>query len=617
MCGLIVALGTRIGDREIDILKHRGPDGSGRREFDTPAGPLVLGHRRLAIIDPDPRSNQPMSTPDEMLHIVLNGEIYNYRALRDELIAAGCQFRTTSDTEVLLLGYREWGPAILDRLVGMFAFVIADLPRQTLFLARDQFGIKPLYFAKGAGRFACASEMKALLALPFVSRRTNAGVVVDFLQYGLIEHRPESLFADIVSLQPAHWLEISLESAKPGVPCRYWKPQLPLDATGSADARADELRRRFDESVKLHLVSDVPVGATLSGGIDSSAIVCSIAAQQVAGARLSTYSFISEDEAVSEERWIDLVASRMPLDANKVRATFDDFVRDIDKLILGQDIPLQGPSIYAEYKVFELVRSTGMKVIVGGQGADELFAGYHAYMRLRVLSLLRAGCFAAAWRLAGIYARRTKIGWVDVFKQVIALVLPSALSSRLRALPRWFNGSWAAEMGVPPRRSWRPTGKHVLRERLRHDVLAGSLPSHLRYEDHNSMMHGIESRVPFVVCRLAELAFGLPEEDLVSAEGTTKVALRRALADRVPSEILARKDKIGFAAPDSAWLVRIAPSVARILDAAPPRVGPIDTQALKASWLAMAQGKAPIDTGAWRAFFFVRWAHLLNVEFEH
>jgi asparagine synthase (glutamine-hydrolysing) len=617
MCGLIVSLGHRIGDREIDILKHRGPDGAGRREFETPAGPLVLGHRRLAIIDPDPRSDQPMATTDDKHHIVFNGEIYNYQFLRDLLLKSGCHLRTTSDTEALLLGYRLWGAAVLEHTIGMFAFAIADFERRVLFLARDQFGIKPLYWTRAAGRFACASEIKALLTLPYVSTQANADVAFDFLRHGLVEHRPESLFRDISIMRSGHWMEVSLDNARVSAPKAYWHPRVPVKAAGNSDEIAEDLRCKFDESVKLHLVSDVPVGATLSGGLDSTSIVSSITRDLTPGEKLATYSFIAEDEAVSEERWIDLMARQRPIQAHKARASFHDFLRDLDRLILAQDIPLQGPSIYAEYKVFELVHKTGMKVIVGGQGADELFGGYHPYMRIRILSLARSGKIAAALRLASVYAERAKLGWSGVGMQLLALAVPSMTASHLRPLPRWLDRGWLNRAGVRRHRPWRPSGGDALRQRLFHDVFSGSLPAHLRYEDHNAMLHSVESRVPFLVCRLAELAFSTPEEQLIASDGITKAIMRKAFADRLPADIVNRKDKIGFAAPDRAWLPRMAPTVAKVLDEAPARVGPIDTRALKEVWLAMSDGRRPIDTGLWRVFFFVKWAKLLNVEFAH
>jgi asparagine synthase (glutamine-hydrolysing) len=230
---------------------------------------------------------------------------------------------------------------------------------------------------------------------------------------------------------------------------------------------------------------------------------------------------------------------------------------------------------------------------------------------------VRSGKIAAALRLASVYAERAKLGWSGVGKQLLALAVPSLTASHLRPLPSWLDRCWINRTGVQRHRPWRPNGGDALRQRLFHDVFSGSLPAHLRYEDHNAMLHSVESRVPFLVCRLAELAFSIPEEQLIASDGTTKAIMRRAFADRLPADIVNRKDKIGFAAPDRAWLPRMAPTVAKVLDEAPARVGPVDTGALKQAWLAMFEGQRPIDTGLWRVFFFVKWAKLLNVEFAH
>ena len=615
MCGLIVALGVAIGQSEIDTLAHRGPDGYGRREFETALGPLVLGHRRLAIIDPDPRADQPMTSDDGQLHIVFNGEIYNFKALRDDLRSYGYQFKTSSDTEVLIQGYRAWGSGLPARLIGMFAFVVLDLDRQTLFLVRDQFGIKPLYVTSTTRHFAVASEMKALLALPFVSRRANPSAVMAFLRNGLVESTPATLFADITAFPPAHWAEVSLASGEMGVPQSYWHPRKGLsqqDASGAPNS----LRTLFEECIQLHLVSDVPVGATLSGGLDSSIIVASIAISLPPSAPLNTFSFISEDPDVSEERWIDLMTSHFAITPHKMRSTFENFLGDVDKLILQQDIPLQGPSIFAEYKVYELIRKAGIKVVLGGQGADELFAGYHPYVLYRIVSLLCSGRLVAAWRLARV-AERERPGTIrSVLHAIRGSLLPIALLNRFRRPRAWLDDHWrklerTADFSY--RMSLKPG---ALAERLQYDVLNGSLRAHLRYEDHNSMAHSVESRVPFMVCRMFEFAQGLPESAKIDEVGTMKAVLRQAFAGLVPGPILARTDKIGFAAPDRAWFVRMTATMESWIAGGPDRVGPVSTMHLREMWHSMAEGRTPIDPCLWRVLFFIRWTQLLNVDID-
>ncbi|GAA0600924.1 asparagine synthase (glutamine-hydrolyzing) [Caenispirillum bisanense] len=618
MCGLFASVGVAVPDAHIDRLAQRGPDGAGRREFATPAGPLVLGHRRLAIIDPDPRSDQPMSCPEGRLHIVFNGEIYNYLELRDELRGAGFRFHTGSDTEVLLAAYAAWGSGMLERLIGMFAFALFDRARGRLFLARDRFGMKPLYYASGAGGFACASEMKALFDLPFVSRRLAPQPAFEFLRFGMIEHRPETLFRDIRLLRPAHWMEVDLTTVEPGSPVRYWTPRAASDRRLSFEEAAESLRERFDASVRLHLRSDVPVGATLSGGIDSTAVVTSIV-RQSAG-RLPTFSFISEDPALSEDRWIDLAAQGLPLDLHKVQATLEEFRSDLDRLIDGQDVPLQSPSIYAEYKVYELARRTGIKVVLGGQGADEMFAGYHPYMLARIGSLIAGGRLPGALGLLNRYRARSGMGWRSIALTLAAGLLPEAAIGGLRrARPSsdadWLDHDWAERQGVDVRPMVPRYGRDGLRQTLLTDFLTRSLPAHLRYEDHNSMMHGVESRVPFLTQDIAELAFSLPENALIDDQGRTKAVLRHALADRLPAAIRDRADKIGFAAPDRSWLLRSAPWVEALLGSGLSRcLGPIRPEALRERWQGMLAGHAPVDTRLWRVLTFIRWAELKNVE---
>ena len=291
-------------------------------------------------------------------------------------------------------------------------------------------------------------------------------------------------------------------------------------------------------------------------------------------------------------------------------------VGDVDKLILQQDIPLQGPSIFAEYKVYELIRKAGIKVVLGGQGADELFAGYHPYVLYRIVSLLCGGRLVAAWRLARV-AERERPGTIrSVLHAIRGSLLPIALLNRFRRPRAWLDDHWrklerTADFSY--RMSLKPG---ALAERLQYDVLNGSLRAHLRYEDHNSMAHSVESRVPFMVCRMFEFAQGLPESAKIDEVGTMKAVLRQAFAGLVPGPILARTDKIGFAAPDRAWFVRMTATMESWIAGGPDRVGPVSTMHLREMWHSMAEGRTPIDPCLWRVLFFIRWTQLLNVDID-
>jgi asparagine synthase (glutamine-hydrolysing) len=288
-------------------LAHRGPDDAGwltDRDVgtgDTAGEPGRWGllHRRLAILDLSAFGHQPMRSPDGRYAIIFNGEIYNYVELRRELEKEGASFASQSDTEVLLRAYAHWGPACLPRLVGMFAFAITDRDRRRMFLARDPFGIKPLYYARPGGAFAFASEIKALR--PVVSGRVRASRLLDYLRDGLTDHGGETLLEDVHQLPAAHWMEVDLDTGTPTQPHRYWDIHLDRRTDVSFPEAVARIRELFLDSIRLHLRSDVPVGAALSGGIDSSAIVAAMRAVEPR-ANLHTFSFVADAPAHGEEQ---------------------------------------------------------------------------------------------------------------------------------------------------------------------------------------------------------------------------------------------------------------------------------------------------------------------------
>src|SRR5438876_5160192 len=327
MCGIagVVPAPSRRLDsslipRLLRCLEHRGPDDLGWLQ-DSPEGvklhrdpggqdsieAVVLLHRRLSILDLTATGRQPMATPDGRYYIVYNGEIYNYLELRSELEDLGHQFRSRSDTEVLLAAYAQWGGQALTRLVGMFAFAILDTQERRLFLARDFFGIKPLYYASGPAGFMFASEIKALLELPGVSRRVNPERLYLYLVFGITDHGPETLFSDIHQLPPAHYLEVPLDGAWVNPPVRYWDIDLKPARHIPFGEAAERLREIFLKSIRLHLRSDVPVGTALSGGIDSSAIVMAIRSLAGGDLELHAFSYVADDETLGEEKWIDQI----------------------------------------------------------------------------------------------------------------------------------------------------------------------------------------------------------------------------------------------------------------------------------------------------------------------
>ena len=602
-----------------DVLAHRGPDGEG---FYTNGG-LGLGHRRLAIIDLSPAGRQPMATADGQYVLTYNGEIYNFQELRRELEALGYQFRSRTDAEVLLYAYAEWGAAVLTRLNGMFAFAIFNGIEKKLFLARDFFGIKPLYYIWDGTTFAFASEIKALLALPGVARRVHPRRLFDYLCFGLTDHGAETLFADVRQLPAAHHMEVCLQEGGVGQPQRYWHVDLQQRTDLSFGAAAAQVRELFLQNVRFHLRSDVPVGSCLSGGIDSSSIV--LAMRQLEGPTLVLHPFsaVFADAVIGEEKFVDMAARAASAVSHKTRPTAQELVTDLDHLVYMQDEPFGSTSIYAQQRVFRLAGEHGIKVVLDGQGADEMFAGYRPALSARLAALVKQLRWLAAWRLLNAAAdlpgssRQSMLNGMRGF-----LLSPGMLAWARRrvpgGLPAWINFGWFAAHGVDGGRPLRTEHGHdALRDYLLYALEATSLPMLLRYEDRNSMSHSIESRVPFLTPALVEFVLSLPEEYIVSPSAESKTVLRAALRGLTPDPILARKDKIGFATPEQHWLQTLKPWVDETLHSVKPAHLPgLKLGEAAKEWALVAAGSKSFDWRIWRWINVIRWMELYRINCE-
>ncbi len=541
---------------------HRGPDGFGvaimedgqvrrSRELPTPVGKIALGHNRLAIIDLSEGGHQPMRSSDGGLWIVYNGEIYNYRELREELESLGRQFRSSSDTEVLLEAYNTWGPTCVSRFNGMWAFAILDLRRRCLLLSRDRFGVKPLHIAKDGDRILFASEIKALLAARQAPPRLNRGVAAAFLRHGVVNATDETFFEGIRCFPPAHYAEIDLERPLDWTPVRFWAlPDAPERgmAAPTPEEACRNFRDLFTSSVSLRMRSDVRVGSCLSGGLDSSSIVCVASRLRPPDDPMDTFTASFEDAALDERRYADAVNARVGARAHVTTPTAAGALQDWPALVRAQDEPFTSLSIYAQYCVMRLSRQNGVKVLLDGQGGDETLAGYRKYAMFHLRSLWsrrRAVALAGfGWGLL----RRGDRGLMRLSEGV--RYLPGVLRRRAEglsaAIAPGYRGAWtAAELAREP--------GHLVEDRQVDDLTRYSLPSLLRYEDRNSMAFGIEARVPFLDYRLVEFLLRV-SSDRKLVGGQTKAILRRALRGTVPDEILDRRDKLGFGPPQQDWL---------------------------------------------------------------
>ena len=555
MCGIAGFFDNRLSssDREpvlhrmLESIAHRGPDARGLH-FD---GGMALGHNRLAIIDLSEEGNQPMRRGG--LWIVFNGEIYNYIEIREELRSKGIAFQTGTDTEVILAAYQQYGPSCVDRFVGMWAFAIWDESKRELFCSRDRFGIKPFYYIVKGNRFYFGSEYKALYPSPVFSDELNLNHVNRGLQMGWNAWHDETYYTCIRSLPPAYNLVF-----KPDSPLqlnRYWDIHPEKTVNLTLEEAGGEFRRLFVDSVKLHMRSDVEVGACLSGGLDSSAIA-SVIGQEFSETRLKTFTVYYEGKGEVDERpWVSELLRVYPtLDPSYFSPGDDDIAGSFAKAIWHADVPLAGSSPISQYFVMQLAAKSGIKVLLDGQGSDEMLAGYmHSFYRLMGghLSAMRIG---AAVSELNAHSRRQGFGMkkkADLFAKSMLAGFRS--EQDLYAFEyRHFFPLLTNRGGVPFRLEDKPGSR--LNRFLFQLMTATSLPTLLQFEDRNSMAFSIESRVPFLDHRLVEFVFSL-NDDAKFSSGITKRVLREGMAGILPDAIAARADKKGFVTPGEVkWL---------------------------------------------------------------
>jgi asparagine synthase (glutamine-hydrolysing) len=553
--------------------------------------------------------------------ITYNGEIYNYVELRAELAAAGHAFHTGTDTEVILAAWREWGERCLARFNGMFAFALFDRRTRRLFAARDRFGVKPLYlWSTPTGGLALASEVKQFTAHPHWSARVNGQRAYDFLNWGLSDHTGETLFASVRQLRGGEFLLTSLEAATSASPQRWYELR-PAPFEGDFAAAAEQFRARLDDAVRLRLRSDVPVGSCLSGGLDSSTLVCTMRAQlgERAAARQNTFSAGSDVARYDERSFIAHVTAATCAVNHATVPSVGGLLAELDAVTWHQDEPFGSTSIYAQWCVFRLAREHGVAVMLDGQGADEALGGYHGYFGPHLAGLLRHGRWPMFWREAAA-ARALHGQSLALQAQLVANeLLPAAVSDRLRrAAGRTVRAPAHLDLnrlGAAPRSPHPPAVD--LRTPIRSlgiaQLTALNLPMLLRYEDRDSMAHGVEARLPFLDYRLVEFCLGLPEEHKI-AGGWTKRVLREAMRDRLPEAIRLRRDKLGFATAEEVWMRGPQrETFLQLVDQAVDDAGGILTPAAKLKARRMLAGEEPFGFLVWRFISFGAWLRLFNV----
>ncbi|HQO62092.1 MAG TPA: asparagine synthase (glutamine-hydrolyzing) [Syntrophorhabdus sp.] len=618
-------------------LYHRGPDDEGFLGWTPSNGSVVtrepsqiegvnlaMVHRRLSILDLSEAGWQPMQSEDHRYSILFNGEIYNYIELRCELQNLGHAFYSHSDTEVLLKAYIQWGEKSLSRLLGMFAFVVLDLQRGTLFLARDFFGIKPLYYYMSDESFGFASETKTLLLFPEVSRKVNTGRLFPYLRFGLTDFGNETLWRDIYQLPAAHYLEVPLQFNKHPEPVRYWRvpSYAPLDIGYNEAAHC--LREILTDSIRKHLRSDVQVGSCLSGGLDSSAIVMMMRDLLGSTGEIHTLSHIASDQVLNEEKWIDIIVGSANTASHRVIPSEVDLIDSLEDMVKTQGEPFGSTSIFAQYKVFELAGQQGLKVMLDGQGADEMLGGYWNFLGARIASLLAQWKIFQACTLLIRGRRFPGIDAINLASMAFGMLVPENIQECGRKilgrelLPAWLNLEWfgkhCPDMSLP----WKYNGPHYLRSQLLDALSAITLPMLLRYEDRNSMRFSIESRVPFLTPQIVEFVLSLPEDFIIDQNGVRKSVFRKAMRGLVPDAILDRQDKIGFAAPEEKWLVALKPWIENLLSSeAAHSIPALNIKETKSSFERVLSGLQRDRSFTWRWVNLIEWTRLFNAEYEN
>lgn len=554
-----------------DALAHRGPDGE--RHWKNRKGNVHLGHRRLSIIDLSDNAAQPMEYANRY-HIVHNGEIYNYIEIRSFLQNKGYSFTSQSDTEVILAAYDYWKERCLQQFDGMFAFAIWDEKEEQLFAARDRFGEKPFYYYQDEEHFIFASEMKALWAIG-IDKDPDEKMMLNYLALGHVQNcvdKEQTFFQSIYTLPPSHHLKFSTAEQQLKITA-YWRINKEIKIETSEQNAIERFTQLFDISIKRRLRSDVPVGTSLSGGIDSSTIATIVTqqknilfpAEQSANKSgnkttgLKTFSAVFPGFENDESRFIQAVTDLLDLENFQTQPTADELIRDFEKLCYHQEEPFQSSAVYAQYRVFELAKQEQVKVLLDGQGADEILGGYTRYIHWYLQEVLSRHRLGATQKEITVFRKNEQPFHWDV-KNYMAAFLPSHAAMQLEKKEYLktihqpdINPDFIRSLSS---RSWEGIHKPIvtkLNDILYFNTAEMGLEELLRFADRNSMAHGREVRLPFLQHELVEFIFSLPAQ-LKMHNGWTKYLLRKVMDKKLPDQVVWRKNKISFEPPQKNWM---------------------------------------------------------------
>lgn len=660
MCGISGIINLKGSDIQqiknmSDIISHRGPDGEGFMTVDgdnqvscwggqdTPVEvwsskfsyspvkrieslsigtpKLAFGHRRLSILDLSPAGHQPMSYAKGRFWIIFNGEIYNFHDLKNSLEKLGYKFITRTDTEVVLAAYAEWGEGCLERLVGMWAFAIYDQALKEIFLARDRYGIKPLYYWFSPDKnFYFASEIKQFTVLNGWQSKMNPQRAYDHLVYSISDHTDESMFEGVYQLPSGTYFRSTLDSIVPDVTNRVnaqkWYLLKREPFKGSFDDAAEGFKKLFERSVNEHLNADVPIGTALSGGLDSSSIVCEvnrILRNEGKSEQQKTFSSCSLDERFDEKKWMDIIVGHTRVDARFIYPTLNEVIEQTQGILWHHDEPYQSQSPFLAYNVFKLAHATGVKVLLNGQGADEYLGGYSQFTSARYANMVKKLKIMPLIDDIISVKKIKPVSYMNLIKGIAFSLLPPYITRSLTSVRSSSdhikkiinNKRFRIQLNHPFESI--PVMYRTLPEISRHLTFYSTLPKYLRWEDRNSMAHSVEARVPFLDHRLVEFTYNLPD-DFLEKDGINKRIMREALIDLLPDKIKNRKDKMGYITPEELWVKKENPAFFRqkIAEAITITDGIIKPEVLT-YFDNVVNGSLPFDYTYWRIILFSEW----------
>lgn len=617
MCGISIAISKKnnivvesIIKPMNDIISHRGPDDEGFYYGNN----FAFGHRRLSILDLSIAGHQPFQWKN--LWITYNGEVYNYVELREELRQLGYSFKTTSDTEVIVAAYECWGVKAFEKFNGMWSFAIFDDTKNEIIFCRDHFGIKPMFYTQTANYFLAGSEIKQFTTLEEFTPTLNKKAAVNFLTRGYLNFSADTFFENVYELPAGHYLQYNLSNHSIKKIKWYDINEAVTPVNITEDEAIKQFRKLFTESVKIRMRSDVTVGSCLSGGIDSSAIVSTVKADNLANEKFATITSCFEDKKYDEQKFSDEVTKSTGFEAIKVYPNLNDLFdkKHLDKIIFHQDQPVYSGSCYSEFNVFKTARENKMIVMLDGQGSDEYLCGYGEFYITYLNCLFKQLKFKSAFGLIKQKAKHRNHSFSSELKLYFRSAIFYPLIEKVKKVSGKKDNTFLSK-------EWQKLAKansisfksKNIKELSIEEIKYSSIPYQLHSEDRNSMMFSIESRLPFLCPRLVEFSIGLNDK-LKIKNAYTKYVLRQAVPE-MPQAIRERKDKMGFVSPDALWMKNNSEIVKKELKDAVEFSNIFDSTFID-KFETFIAGNATYQPIFFRAMSFYRFCQIFKMKIE-